>query len=151
MGLGDSRNGRKRDERTRVEGRVKGNEGPRAKASKDMCHGKKKQWNEENSIRLYERGALYLTRRPKLIYCLLRNMAVTSLLRINSLFLFFHLESTSIGENGERRSVTKNWRKLLSLFLPFVSSSPRIDWNRYDRTMFVRQLSAGIKFSPIIR
>lgn len=133
MGLGDSRSGRKRDERTRVEGRAKGNEGPRARASKDMCHGKKER-NEENSIRLYKRGALYLTRRPKLIYCLLRNMAVTSLLRINSLFLSFHLEPSgqlpSGRKKGERRSVTKNWRKLLSLFLPFVSSSPEADWNR---------------------
>ena len=105
MGLGDSRSGRKRDERTRVEGRTEGNEGPRARASKDMCHGKKEERRKLYPT-LYRRGALYLTRRPKLIYCLLRNMAVTSLLRINSLFLYFHLEPfrrLPSGRTGERK------------------------------------------------
>ena len=82
MGLGDSEgNGERGAERGGAR-KAGWNERARAKASKDMCHGTRKE--EKRSIR---EGVIPYS-APSLIYCLLRNMAVTSLLRINPLLPF---------------------------------------------------------------
>lgn len=81
MGLGDSEGNGKRGGEGRTR-KIDGNERARAKASKDMCHGKRKE--EKRSIR---EGVIPYS-ASSLIYCLLRNMAVTLLLRINPLLPF---------------------------------------------------------------